>query len=287
MADYPALPLWTDAYLADTTHLSATESGAYLHLLMAAWRAPTCSIPNNDRQLARMARCTPREWQKVRGVVMAFWTLDDATTFWTQKRLLTERIRVRENSREQSRKAGIKWLKEKETRNAAASSGHMPNVSPDDASIEEPNGSSSPLVPPNVDAAAKEPKPDGRKRPARPLPADWKPDQADHRAARERGLSYADIAVEATKFRDYCLAHDKRYVDFAAAWRNWCDSPYRKAGPPRVNGGGSAAETLAAHRERDRRGILAALAPELDNRGATAGDGDGGAGAGGDGADGF
>jgi hypothetical protein len=43
MAEFPALPLWTDAYLGDTRHLSQSEHGAYLLLLITAWRTPNCS----------------------------------------------------------------------------------------------------------------------------------------------------------------------------------------------------------------------------------------------------
>lgn len=38
MAEFPALPLWTDAYLADTAHLSYEEHGLYFHILMTMWR---------------------------------------------------------------------------------------------------------------------------------------------------------------------------------------------------------------------------------------------------------
>lgn len=102
MADFPSLPLWTDAYLADTTDLSAEEHGCYLLLLMAAWRTPTCSLPDDDQRLARMAKVGPKKWKKMRPVMERFFTVSDGQ--WTQNRLLKERDRV-ETSRNQKRQA--------------------------------------------------------------------------------------------------------------------------------------------------------------------------------------
>src|SRR4051812_21801143 len=56
MAEFPALPLWTDAYLADCGHLSDAEHGRYFLLLMAMWRAPECRLPNDNDWLARRFR---------------------------------------------------------------------------------------------------------------------------------------------------------------------------------------------------------------------------------------
>lgn len=45
MADFPYLPIWTDAYLADTTHLRTEEHGRLLLLLMKAWGRPRRPMP--------------------------------------------------------------------------------------------------------------------------------------------------------------------------------------------------------------------------------------------------
>lgn len=85
MAEFPALPLFTDAYLADTRHLNTEEHGAYLLLMMEAWRRPECSLPDDDRLLARLAGLPLDRWQEVRPVVMQFWRRDGRRKTWTQR----------------------------------------------------------------------------------------------------------------------------------------------------------------------------------------------------------
>ena len=92
MAEFPHFPLFPDAYLADTAHLSLEEHGAYLKLLMLAWRHPSCSIPDDDKQLARMVGVSPRVWRRLRPTVMEFWTAQDGRL--VQKRLTRERVIV-------------------------------------------------------------------------------------------------------------------------------------------------------------------------------------------------
>ena len=88
MATYAVLPLFPDAFIADTLDLDMRETGAYLTLLMMAWRSPECRLPDDDRALAKFLRMTPRAWCKLKPRVMRFWTLSEG--YWTQKRLLKE-----------------------------------------------------------------------------------------------------------------------------------------------------------------------------------------------------
>lgn len=104
MAQFPALPLWTDAYIADTQHLTNEEHGVYLRLLMFAWRTPDCSLPDDDRRLALMVGVTPKKWASLKAAVMVFWSLENGR--WMQKRLTAEREFV-ERSRKQKSAAGI------------------------------------------------------------------------------------------------------------------------------------------------------------------------------------
>ena len=90
MSKYPSMPLFTDAYMADTRHLSAAQHGAYLLLLMTAWRMPDCRLPDDDVFLSRCAAMDLRTWRKNKDIVMAFWEKDEAQKF-QQARLADER----------------------------------------------------------------------------------------------------------------------------------------------------------------------------------------------------
>jgi uncharacterized protein YdaU (DUF1376 family) len=114
MAEFPALPLFTDAYLADTRHLTTVQHGAYLLLLMEAWRRPACSLPDDDVLLARLTGLLADDWQANKNAVLAFWERDDRTKTWTQKRLSKERSYVKKTSYKQRTAAKSRWNKEKD-----------------------------------------------------------------------------------------------------------------------------------------------------------------------------
>lgn len=63
----PWMPLYVADYLADTGHLGAAEHGAYLMLIMQYWQKG--GLPDDDRQLARIARMTDRAWSATKPIL--------------------------------------------------------------------------------------------------------------------------------------------------------------------------------------------------------------------------
>ena len=128
MDEYPGLMLWTDSYLSDTTHLTTQEHGAYLLLMMAAWRTPSCSLPDNDRRLARMAGVGIVRWRSLRPVMEELWDIENGS--WTQKRLLFERKKANALREQKVRAGRASALKRQQT----GSTG----VAPDDPTAGQP-----------------------------------------------------------------------------------------------------------------------------------------------------
>ena len=89
MAQAPVMPLWTDALIADTTHLSPREFGCYMLLLIATWRNNGQPFADNDKILARICRMPTYEWKnQIRKSLEPFFNLADG--YWRQKRLEKE-----------------------------------------------------------------------------------------------------------------------------------------------------------------------------------------------------
>lgn len=122
MAEFPALPMWTDAYLADCDHLTDAEHGRYFLMLQHMWRAPNRRLPNDDVWLARKFRRTVEEVQsQLRPLIAEFFKTDGNWLF--HKRLEREWERLSEQSRKQSERAKSRWDKEKSSSRGNAKRG--------------------------------------------------------------------------------------------------------------------------------------------------------------------
>lgn len=95
MSRLPWMPVYIGDELAETSHLTAEEYGAYATLKMHYWQHGR--LPADDERLARIARCNPERWDSVK---QSIWNLfeDD----WRLPRLEALRAEAEETHRRRS-----------------------------------------------------------------------------------------------------------------------------------------------------------------------------------------
>jgi uncharacterized protein YdaU (DUF1376 family) len=142
------MPLYIADYLGDTLHLTTEQHGAYLLLLMAAWKRGG-SLPDDQAQLAQIARMPADRWQThAAAIVLPFFTHDGGMLLHgrVQAELQAARANVDRKSRAGKAGAAAKWQKDG---NRIADA--MPAHRHDDA----PSPSPSPSTPEGVEKAAR------------------------------------------------------------------------------------------------------------------------------------
>lgn len=131
-----AIPVFGDAYLADTQHLTLEEHGAYFKLLICAWRTDACELPADDKRIATMLGVSAGRWAKIAPAVMAFWTRTE--TGWHQKRLTKERSFVEEKRRKNSLAANaMHAAKSRKNKDTADANAHANAYAPPPLPTEE------------------------------------------------------------------------------------------------------------------------------------------------------
>lgn len=154
MAELDYFPLYTDAYLADTGHLTGAQHGAYFLLLVTAWRnQPNLSLPDDDVWLARYTRMTLSQWRKMRPIIEQFFVVDNGV--WTQSHLNDIYKAIKQKKKSGLNGAAARWLNNNKTTHAIASDPHMRNGCDADAkpmaSKTKSKGLYPPKAPPYVD----------------------------------------------------------------------------------------------------------------------------------------
>lgn len=227
MAEFPALPLFTDAFIGDTLHLTTEQIGAYMLLLMTAWRTKDCSLPDDDKYLARVCRMDTKAWGKNRDVLRQFWKRNENGKL-VQGRLSDERKFVSDQSKKQSQNSKARWLKDKETGHATA----MPNRCQTDAPTPTP-----------TPTPIKESKESNGQILFKSDPSGqddfinfWKiyprkVSKADAEKAFKKALATATsvlILEKTKKYAESVAGKDQKYIPHASTWlngRRWEDEP--------------------------------------------------------------
>ena len=94
---------WMPLYLGDTGHLTTAQHGAYLLLMMHYWRKG--ELPDDDRQLSKIAKLPLKTWCEYRATLQDFFYEG-----WKHKRIdaeLGKMMRVSEKRAIAGQKGGI------------------------------------------------------------------------------------------------------------------------------------------------------------------------------------
>jgi uncharacterized protein YdaU (DUF1376 family) len=86
------MPLYVGDYLGDTGHLTTTQHGAYLLLMMHYWRKG--ELPDDDKQLSKITKLPLKTWCEYRPTLQDFFYEG-----WKHKRIdaeLAKMMRVSE-----------------------------------------------------------------------------------------------------------------------------------------------------------------------------------------------
>lgn len=207
MSKAPSMPMYWDAYLADTTHLTTEEHGAYLLLLAAMWRR-NGTVPDDDRDNARILGLTVGKWRKVKARIEGFLIFKDGQI--SQKNLQ----KIWENTQEKIEKNRLNGSK-----------GGRPK-SKENNDIGKPDG----FVSDNPKETIPEPEPESLKRDTKvspksestAMPEGWIPDQAKAESLIEKyNLIPEELNLVFKRMKDECDAKNIRYKNWDLAFANW------------------------------------------------------------------
>lgn len=246
------MPLYIGDYLADTMHLTRDQHGAYVLLIMAYWRRGG-ALPDDDEQLAPIAKATLNEWRKALRKVMApFFQI--AEGFWCHKRIDHELAEAQRLSRRgkaggdasaqlRANETGNKTVNKNATREPTSgqpNSNTSPSPPPSQKEESPSLRSGEPATAPEFDLASQpegKEATNGRRRKSR-ISADWRPDEQDQAYALGRGFDDPWIEQQAERFRDHHLKAGSSFLDWNAAWRTWVQRAPEFARGPQGSGPG-------------------------------------------------
>jgi len=87
MAQNPYMKFWISDYIGKTHFLSLAEHGAYVRLLIEAWKTPTCSLPDDPAWIKRRLGVSDEEFTKsVQPVIAEFWLKEDHRIYQKRQR---------------------------------------------------------------------------------------------------------------------------------------------------------------------------------------------------------
>lgn len=97
------VPFHIGDFIGGTIHMSTTEKGAYLMLLLAHYQVGECGLKDDDNQLARICGLSAKAWKNIRTILQEKFVVKDG--YWTSQKVLSVLQKVNDNSAKQRAKA--------------------------------------------------------------------------------------------------------------------------------------------------------------------------------------
>lgn len=155
MAQFPSMPLFTDAIMADCYHLDDSEFGRYMRLLILMWRTPNCQIPDDPAWICKRLKLDALAYaEHVQPIMQEFCTLESGV--WFQKRLrkeyqyVTEKVEKRRKAAQarwgtdNKKKKGMQMHKQVDKQKGTNADAPTPTPTPTDISLPKGNESCHP-----------------------------------------------------------------------------------------------------------------------------------------------
>jgi uncharacterized protein YdaU (DUF1376 family) len=235
MSKAPAMPMMIDAYIGDTTHLTTEEHGAYLLLLFAMWRRDG-SVPDNNKDIARIVGLTVAKWLKVRARLSDKLICNGHTI--TQKNLQKIWKNTQEKIEKNKQNGALGGRPKSHEINDKAKANGFVSLNPNQ-SIPEPEPDNKKEIDKSI---SKE------KRKSR-LKPDWSLTDQDWQYAASKGLQQKEIENEENKFREYYLSSGSTWLDWGIVWKRWVgrcvERGSNQAGRPDTSRNGSSSGGLS------------------------------------------
>jgi uncharacterized protein YdaU (DUF1376 family) len=204
----PWMPLYIADYMRDTSNLRALESGAYLHLIMAYWISG--GLPNDDRQLATIAKLTDGQWKACKPTLAKYFGHD----FQSHKRIDAELSKVADISNK--RRAAVKQRYNKQPT----------NVPTNECTLHTTHNTKK----------EEERKQEARASRGAPLPSDWIPSESDFEKGRKLGLTNSQMWECLDEMREWAGANSNRSVGRKANWSLAFQAWMRRKSKEKSNG---------------------------------------------------
>lgn len=201
------MPIYTGDYLRDTQHLSCSEHGIYLKLLMHCWdqKGPA---PLDERKLSGIVNArSSDEVEAMRRVLGEFFIRMEDGHYNKRMQQEVERSEAISGARSAAGRRGYE-AKAKHLLSKSQASAEQVPLSP------SPSPSLTPSPPPEENPIPVSP----RARPTRTAPKSFVLTE-DHRAWAKQNTPDVDVDAELDKMRDYTFSSARS--DWSATLRNW------------------------------------------------------------------